>query len=105
MSLPPVCFYPQLHPPRKNRYSVTNEHKVAFSRKLKEDFCNKDWRAFKAGLKAFCGGKKKGTGGTPPVHASAAAAAAAAAGRQSAPQHPVPLNPLLAAGQHHRHHF
>ncbi|CAB1097142.1 unnamed protein product [Ectocarpus sp. CCAP 1310/34] len=100
------CIDAVLRDPSFERYSVTNEHKVAFSRKLKEDFCNKDWRAFKAGLKAFCGGKKKGTGGTPPVHASAAAAAAAAAaGRQSAPQHPVPLNPLLAAGQHHRHHF
>lgn len=52
------------------RYGLSDEVKIAFVRKLKEDLCCKDWRAFKAGLKAFCGGKKKGTGGTPPVHAA-----------------------------------
>ncbi|CAN0239362.1 unnamed protein product [Scytosiphon promiscuus] len=79
-----------LQDPTFERYAVSNELKVAFSRKLKEDFCNKDWRAFKAGLKAFCGGKKKGTGGTPPVHA-AAAAAAAARRQQTPPQYPNSL--------------
>lgn len=49
---------------------MSSAAKVAFTRKLKEDYCCRDWRAFKAGLKAFCGGKKKGSGGTPPVHAS-----------------------------------
>lgn len=87
----PACQQHDLRPP--SRYSASSEQKVAFSRKLKEDFCNKDWRAFKAGLKAFCGGKKKGTGGTPPVHASAAAAAAR---RQAPPQHPVRARTCVA---------
>eukprot|EP00904_Undaria_pinnatifida_P009295 jgi/Undpi1/5496/HiC_scaffold_2.g00775.m1 len=60
-----------LQDPTFERYNLSKESKLSFSRKLKEDFCCKDWRAFKAGLKKFCGGKKKGTEGTPPVHASA----------------------------------
>lgn len=52
------------------RFSASRESKISFSRELKEDFCCQDWRAFKAGLKAFCVGKKW-TDDIPPVHSSA----------------------------------
>lgn len=70
---------------------MSDEGKIAFVRKLKEDLCCKDWRAFKAGLKAFCGGKKKGTGGTPPVHA-------AHANRQQQQQQQVLLQVQFGSG-------
>ncbi|CAN0202693.1 unnamed protein product [Discosporangium mesarthrocarpum] len=49
-----------LQDPGFYRWGASEEQKRTFSRRLKEDFVSRDWRSFKAGLKSFCGGKKKG---------------------------------------------